>query len=119
MKILDGKFTLPDRNWITPRMATAKSLESPTARLDSHRSDPAEAIRTDAEIGTSVMDAINCITTVPVEAIQVEVRNGWVFLRGILSDWGQRDTAAYVARHLVGVRDVVNCIIVNRKPIPV
>ena len=64
----------------------------------------------DSEIAVSVSDAIQWLTTVPVESIAVRVRDGWVTLNGAVDSWHLRATLEDVVRHLPQSKGVDNLI---------
>ena len=61
----------------------------------------------DAELATAAADAIECLTTIPLETIQVTARNGWLQLEGTVAREQQRITLEEVTRRLPGVRGVI------------
>ena len=66
--------------------------------------------KTDAEIATSVMNALRWHSAVPEEKIKVKVEGGIVTLEGEL-DWDyQRTSAKNAVSNLLGVRNVVNLL---------
>jgi osmotically-inducible protein OsmY len=64
----------------------------------------------DAEIATAVADAIQWLTTVPPETIQVAVQDGWVTLKGRVDSHHQRETVENVVRHLPQTKGVKNLL---------
>ncbi len=89
------------------------------SHLDVPRTASSQCLLDDADIAATINDAISCITTVPVGALQVGVKDGWVTLRGDLKSWAQRETVEHIALHSIGVRGVVNSITVDEKLISV
>ena len=82
----------------------------PHSKHDSHRRDSAA----DRAIVAAGTEAIDCITTVPPEAIQISARAGWVTLKGAVEEWSEKETVEQVARHATGVRGVTGLLTVNR-----
>src|SRR5690242_11726139 len=87
-----------------------------SSHLDVPRTLSSRCRLDDADIAATVNDAIGCITTAPAGTLQVEVKNGWVTLRGNLDSWAQRETVEHITQHSVGVRGVLNLIAVNENP---
>ena len=58
----------------------------------------------------AIVDAVECLTTIPIDSIVVSVRDDWVNLAGTLKEEHQRETVESVVRHLPGVRGVTNSI---------
>jgi osmotically-inducible protein OsmY len=58
----------------------------------------------------TVIDAIECITTVPVESIHVTVNQGWVRLEGALPAWSQKETVDNIVRNVRGVKGLISLI---------
>jgi osmotically-inducible protein OsmY len=67
----------------------------------------------DVELATAAVDAIECLTTVPLESIQVTARNGWLQLEGTVAWEQQRTTLEEVTRRLPGVRGVIDSIAIK------
>ena len=70
----------------------------------------------DAELAAAALDAIDCLTTIPMETLQVSARNGWLHLQGTLTSRHQRTILEEVTRHLPGVRGVINSIRIEALP---
>lgn len=64
----------------------------------------------DAQIAERVTAAIQWLTTIPSESIEVAVHEGWVSLRGTVAAPHQRKTIEDVLRALPEVRGVENLI---------
>ena len=76
---------------------------------------PGASQRGDADIARSIENALAWTTSVPPGQVKVVVEKGWVTLSGQL-EWGyQRDSAAMVVRHLLGVVGVSNDIAITPK----
>jgi len=67
----------------------------------------------DAELATAAVDAIECLTTVPLETIQVTARNGWLQLEGTVAREQIRTTLEEVTRRLPGVCGVIDSIAIK------
>ena len=66
------------------------------------------ALRTDDEIALSIRQALKLDNDVPDEGVKVQVHDGVATLEGSVNNDMQRQTAETDARHVRGVRDVVN-----------
>jgi osmotically-inducible protein OsmY len=64
----------------------------------------------DRKMAAEITNAIQCITTIPVESLRVTVNEDWVCLRGILKDRHQKEVATEVVQQMSGVRGVTNLI---------
>jgi osmotically-inducible protein OsmY len=73
---------------------------------------PALAERTDADIATAVLHALEWDAFVPLDRIKVSVSKGWVTLRGDVEWQYEKQDAERVVRRLSGVRGVTNEIVV-------
>ncbi|HWZ64709.1 MAG TPA: BON domain-containing protein [Steroidobacteraceae bacterium] len=73
---------------------------------------PAQA-RTDADIAARVYAAIKASPTWFYPALEVQVRNGRVYLTGLTFDPPAYDAATDIARHVPGVATVTNAIVVD------
>lgn len=67
----------------------------------------------DAHLAAIALEAIEVLTTVPRESIQVNARNGWLHLEGTVSYQEQRTILEDVTRHLPGVRGIIDSITVE------
>ena len=71
---------------------------------------------TDMDLAAAAADAIEWLTTVPKDTIQVTARDGWLYLEGTV-DWRhQRTIVEEVTRHLPGVQGVIDSIRINSVP---
>ena len=77
---------------------------------------PGSAERTDADIATAVVGALESDGVVPVEKLEVAVSNGWVTLKGDVEWQYQKEDAERIVHRLAGVRGVTNLIAV--RPVP-
>ena len=64
----------------------------------------------DINLATIAIEAIEVLTTVPRESIQVNARNGWLHLQGTVNHQQQRAIVEDVTRQLPGVRGIVDSI---------
>jgi osmotically-inducible protein OsmY len=71
---------------------------------------------TDTDLAAAAANAIECLTTVPQETIQVTARNGWLHLEGALSCRHQLRTLEEITRHLPGVRGITDSIAIKPPP---
>jgi osmotically-inducible protein OsmY len=74
---------------------------------------PSSAERTDADIASAALRALEWDAFVPVEKIDVTVSKGWVTLKGEVEWQYQKQDAERVVRRLSGVRGVSNLIVVK------
>jgi len=72
---------------------------------------------TDTEIAQAVKSALQWNTVVDDERIRAKVEDGWVYLEGTVEWEYQKKSASNSVDHLVGVKGVVNNIIIESKPI--
>ncbi len=68
----------------------------------------------DKELAAAAVDAMECLTTVPLETIRVTASNSWLHLEGTVSQPHQRITLEEVVRNLPGVRGITDCVTVAR-----
>ena len=76
------------------------------------------AWRTDADIAAAAVRALEWDAFMPVEKIDVTVTKGWVALKGEVEWQYQREEAERVVKRLVGVKGVINLIVVKPKSSP-
>ena len=69
---------------------------------------PASYHRTDSDIAAAATNQLNWATLIPPGTIQVTVREGTITLEGEVESWFQKNVAANVVRHLLGVTGVSN-----------
>jgi osmotically-inducible protein OsmY len=80
---------------------------------DLHVHIPNTDRRTDTEIAQAGVSTLKWSTVVPDGQVSVSVNDGWITLAGTV-DWAyQRDAATRAVRDLVGVKGVVNHILVQ------
>jgi osmotically-inducible protein OsmY len=79
---------------------------------------PDTAERTDADIATAAVRALEWDAFIPTDALDVTVSKGWVTLKGQV-EWNfQKEDAERVVRRLQGVRGVTNLITVRPRLSP-
>jgi osmotically-inducible protein OsmY len=79
---------------------------------------PSDARRTDTDLVTSALKALEWDVQVPHQRVKVRASEGWLTLEGEL-DWQyQRAAAERCVRNLIGVRGVSNLIILSAKVTP-
>jgi osmotically-inducible protein OsmY len=77
---------------------------------------PISSERTDADIARAAVNRLEWTITVPKDRIKVKVSKGWVTLEGEV-DWQfQKNAAEEAVRSLVGVKGVINHIVVKERP---
>ena len=77
---------------------------------------PGASERNDTEIAAAALNALKWHTSIPDDKLKVTVRNGWVTLEGNV-DWQfQRQAARDAVCYLMGVKGVVNDIVITAKP---
>lgn len=64
----------------------------------------------DVDLANAAVNAIECLTTVPLETVRVTAHNGLLRLEGTVSGEHQRIILEEVTRHLPGVRQVIDAI---------
>jgi osmotically-inducible protein OsmY len=74
---------------------------------------PSSTHRTDADIATAAVHALQWDASVPDQRIKITVSDGSVTLEGTVEWQFQRDAAALAVRNLTGVRNVINLIVVK------
>ncbi len=78
-----------------------------------HVKIPGFARRTDADIATAAVNALQWNVTVPVDTVRVKVHEGVLTLEGEVNWQFEREAADCAVRHLLGVKRVVNEIVVK------
>ncbi len=73
--------------------------------------------RSDTELAAAAADAIDCLTTVPLDRIRVRAQHGWLRLEGTVNWDHQRTMLEEVTRPLAGVRGVTNEITIQALPV--
>ena len=69
--------------------------------------------QTDKEIAKAIVKAFNWNTAVPEDKIDIEVRDGWISLSGVVASAYQKDAAKRVAEDVTGAKWVNNTITVK------
>jgi osmotically-inducible protein OsmY len=73
--------------------------------------------RTDAEIATAAADAINWITTVPLDSLKISAQAGKLILDGTVENPDQKQVVELVVRHLPGITGITNLITIKPQPL--
>lgn len=73
--------------------------------------------RTDSEIATSAIDAINWLTTVPPGSLKITAQAGRLTLEGIVEKRSQKYAAEYAVRPLAGITGITNMITIRPQPL--
>lgn len=77
---------------------------------------PTSSERTDEDIAREAVSALAWSIVVPKDRVKVKVSKGWVTLEGEV-DWQfQKNAAAEAVRNLVGIKGVINHIVVKERP---
>jgi osmotically-inducible protein OsmY len=76
---------------------------------------PGSLHRTDGDIAAAAASQIDWSTTIPVETVEITVREGWVTLAGEVEWWRQKNAAGNVVQNLLGVKGVSNLILIKPK----
>lgn len=71
--------------------------------------------KTDADIALAAVNALQWLSTIPKNALQVSVEHGTITLSGSVAWEYQREAAVSAVRGLLGVRGILNQIIVKPK----
>jgi osmotically-inducible protein OsmY len=75
------------------------------------------AERNDSDIAAAAVNALKWDVNVPINAIQVTVRNGWLTLEGEV-EYYQKEAAERAVRNLTGVKGVTNNVRVKARAKP-
>lgn len=67
----------------------------------------------DAQIRQAALEAIQWLTTINPEAVEITVHEGCIGLEGALSSWHEKNSVEEAVRHLRGVRSVTNQLMVT------
>lgn len=73
---------------------------------------PQPAERSDTELATAAVNAIKWNVTVSALGLDVVVRQGWIVLSGHVRHGFQKEAAESAVRYLLGVRGIVNEIVI-------
>jgi osmotically-inducible protein OsmY len=82
---------------------------------DLHVRIAGDAQRTDTEIAHAALDALKWNSEVPAEKLTVKVENGFIVLEGKADWYYQKAAAERAVRYLVGVKGVIDRIIIAPK----
>ena len=77
---------------------------------------PVQTERSDEDIARAALDRIAWETTVPADAVKVEVEDGWITLTGEVEWHYQRDAAENMIRGLRGVVGITNLTTIKPHP---
>ncbi|MBB4198232.1 ornithine aminotransferase [Rhodoblastus sphagnicola] len=77
---------------------------------------PSDVIHGDEEIAAAAVDRMKWSTTIPANAVKVNVEKGWITLSGVVEWRYQQEAALNDVRELWGVRGVSNDVAVRNKP---
>jgi osmotically-inducible protein OsmY len=72
---------------------------------------------TDAEIAAAAANAINWITTVPLNSIKITVHAGKLILEGVVESRQQKQVVESVVRPLPGIVEITNLITAKPQPL--
>ncbi len=76
---------------------------------------PGASRRSDPDIAVAAKNALQSMTYVPKDSVQVMIENGWVTLSGNV-EWDFQRKAAHVGvLHLVGVKGVIDEVVIKPK----
>ena len=79
---------------------------------------PLAANRSDTDLATAAVRALEWDVQVPHQGVKVRVADGWITLEGEVEWQFQREAGLRAVRHLLGVRGVTNLIMLAVKPAP-
>jgi osmotically-inducible protein OsmY len=79
---------------------------------------PGDARRTDTDLATAAVKALEWDVQVPHQLVKPRVADGWITLEGQVEWQFQREAAEQAVRHLLGVRGVSNQITLSAKVTP-
>jgi osmotically-inducible protein OsmY len=79
---------------------------------------PGDSQRTDADIATAVVQALESDASMRLEKLDVTVAKGWVTLQGEVEWQYQKEDAERVVRRITGVKGVTNLIAVKPRVTP-
>ena len=107
--MLRGSVPSSLERWVAERAAErVPGVVGIVSELNADR--PSTRDRTDEQVAEAVVRTLSETPTVPAGKIKVEVRGGWVTLRGHVEWSYQRSTAEHAVRELVGVKGVSNLV---------
>ena len=75
--------------------------------------------KTDGQIAKAVVDALSWSSSVPSDAVEVKVENGWVYLSGEVKWQYQKNAAKRAVEDILGVKGVSNSISIKQSVNPV
>lgn len=74
--------------------------------------------KTDGQVAKSVVDALSWSSSVPSDAVEVKVENGWVYLSGEVQWQYQKNAAKRAVEDILGVKGVSNSITIKQSVSP-
>jgi osmotically-inducible protein OsmY len=77
---------------------------------------PISSERTDEDIARAVVNRLEWTISVPKDRIKVKVSKGWVTMEGEVEWQFQKNAAEEAIRNLVGIKGVINHIVVKERP---
>jgi len=98
---------------VIKRMAGVKGLAN-----DLEVKLPGDARRTDTDLASAAVKALEWDVRVPHQRIKLRASDGWITLEGQVEWQFQREAAERAVRHLLGVRGVSNQITLTAKVTP-
>jgi osmotically-inducible protein OsmY len=106
---LSGQVPSYVAKWAAQRAAERVSgVTAVVNELDVHL--PGDFKRTDEDIAGAAVIALRWNFSVPADRLKLDVKDGWITLKGDV-DWQyQRDSAETTVRYLTGVKGVTNLI---------
>lgn len=103
----------------TKKMAAEKAVKSvegvKAVALDIEVKYGSAYRKTDKEIAKAAVNALKWNSSVPEEDIEVKVEDGWVYLSGEVEWSYQKNAAKKAIENLIGVRSVMNNILIKTK----
>jgi osmotically-inducible protein OsmY len=110
--ILNGVVKSLSQKWTAERVAQrVEGVRAVTDELVVKL--PGGSERSDTDIATAAVTALDWNASVPPNRIKVLVEHGWITLEGGVEYRYQKDAAEGAVRHLAGVKGVSNLIIVK------
>ncbi|HVA45140.1 MAG TPA: BON domain-containing protein [Pirellulales bacterium] len=85
---------------------------------DIHVHVPGELERTDQEIAEAALHVLKWDAFVPQDRLTVTVRDGRIVLEGTVDSQYDKEAAGCAVRNLVGVKEVINSIVVKTEASP-
>lgn len=92
-----------------------RGVKALTDELEVHPPGNGE-MRDDKQLAAAILDRLSWNTSIPPDAVKVEVERGWVTLSGTVTWHFQSQAAEAEIRHLTGVTGISNLITVRSRP---